>query len=266
LPRRVAPDAPVLTVVHGLSRTRNTQAEAFVAACEDRGVVLLAPSFIGPAHADYQRLGREGRGRRADLFLHACLQEVTRLTGADTTHIGLFGFSGGAQFAHRYLMAHPHRVAAAAIAAAGWYTFPDVTEKFPYGIRSTRRLPGLSFNPEEYLRVPVTVIVGEHDTATENLRNSERVVLQQGVTRVERARRWVAAMQAQAHTHGLASHIELRVLPGLAHGFASLCKEGALVAQVMDNLFGQPVQTEAGIVAPVDGRSTEETAAEGACA
>lgn len=237
-----------------------------MAACEDHGVVLLAPSFIGPAHADYQRLGREGWGRRADLFLHACLQEATQLTGADTTRIGLFGFSGGAQFAHRYLMAHPHRVSAAVIVAAGWYTFPDATEKFPNGIRSTRRLPGVSFNPEEYLRVPVTVVVGEDDTATDNVRNSERVLLQQGATRVERARRWVAAMQAQAQSHGLASRIELQVLPGMEHSFAALCKEGALVARVMASLFGQPQPTEAGVVAPVVARSAEQAAAETASA
>jgi dienelactone hydrolase len=237
LPRRAAPDAPVLTVVHGLSRTRNSQANAFVAACEERGVVLLAPSFIGPAHADYQRLGREGRGRRADLFLHACLQEVTRLTGADTSRFGLFGFSGGAQFAHRYLMAHPHRVTGAVIGASGWYTFPDPAAKFPYGLRATRRLPGLSFNPEDYLRVPVTVIVGELDTTTENLRRSDRVLQQQGPTRVERARRWVAAMQEQARAHGLPARVELQLLPGLAHGFAALCQQGALVERVLGSLF-----------------------------
>ena len=33
------------------------------------------------------------------------------------THCHLFGFSGGAQFAHRYVMAYPHRVASAVFAS-----------------------------------------------------------------------------------------------------------------------------------------------------
>ncbi len=248
VPTNGAVDAPVLVSVHGVSR-RGWQENAaiFVPACERQGVALLAPSFIGEQHANYQRLGREGRGQRADLFLHRCLQELNSLTSADTMHLWLFGHSGGAQFAHRYLMAYPHRVARAVVTAAGWYTFPDPALKFPYGIRATRRLPGVVFNPEAYLQVPVTVLVGTRDTQSRNFRSSDRVNAQQGLTRIERARNWVAAMRAQAAAYGIAPLVSLVEMAGVDHSFAELCREGALVERVFHALsdapFDAPIKT-----------------------
>jgi pimeloyl-ACP methyl ester carboxylesterase len=213
-------DAPVLVAAHGISRSWNGQAEAFVAACESLG-----------------------RGQRADLFLQNCLQEVHSLTGADVSQVRLFGHSGGAQFAHRYLMAYPHRVARAVVAGAGWYTFPDTASKFPYGIRSSRRLPGVTFNPEAYLQVPVTVMVGANDTEPHLLRGSDRVNLQQGRTRVERARNWVAAMHAQATAHGVVPRVEHVELPNAGHSFADLCRHGALIERVFSALFDATIKT-----------------------
>lgn len=249
VPTTGAIDAPLLVSVHGLSRSWIEQAEAFASACERHGVMLLAPYFVGEAHADYQRLGRAGRGERADLFMHRCLQELASLTGADTTRLALFGWSGGAQFAHRYLMAYPHRVARAVVAAAGWYTFPDTTRKFPYGIRPSRRLPGLAFDPEAYLQVPVTVVVGADDTQSENLRSTDRVNAQQGLTRVERARNWAAAMQAQAAAHGIGPQVTLLEVAGAGHSLAELCRRGALVERVFHALFDAPLD------APVESQS-----------
>lgn len=227
LPTTGTADTTVLVSVHGISRNSwIKQAEVLVPTCERHRVTLLAPSFSDQQYADYQRLGRIGRGQRADLFLHRCLAELNMMTGVDTTHIRLFGHSGGAQFVHRYLMAHPHRVDSAVVSAAGWYTFPDPTQKFPYGIRSASSLPGLSFNPESYLKVPVMVLVGTEDTEqSEDLFSSERINKQQGVTRIERARNWVAAMQAQARAHGMQSLVSLVELAGISHSLADLSRE-----------------------------------------
>lgn len=213
-----------------------------MSTCEEHGVTLLAPNFSGEQHTDYQRLGREGRGPRADLFLHRCLQELSSLTGADTTQVCMVGHSAGAQFVHRYLMAYPHRVARAAVIGAGWYTFPDPQLKYPYGIRPSRRLPGVVFDPEAYLRVPVTAIVGaDDDGAHPTLRKSDRVNTQQGQTRVARARNWVAAMRAQAAAYRIASQVNLIELRGAGHAFADLDRDGALVATVFRALFSVSV-------------------------
>jgi pimeloyl-ACP methyl ester carboxylesterase len=235
-------DSPLLVVVLGVSRHWEQQAAAFIPACERLGVTLLSPGMGGSAHEGYRSIGRQGN--RADVFLHDCLREVTLLTGLDATRFRLFGHSSGAQFAHRYLMAHPHRVESAVIAGARWYTFPDTHRKFPYGIRSTKRLPDLAFNPEQYLRVPVTVLDGTLDTKKEVFRNSEMISAWQGEHRLARARHWVAAMRKQAQAHDMPSMVELVEIEGISHLFGPFCREGRLVQRVFWSLFGATVDEE----------------------
>ena len=238
VPESAGRGAPVLVAVHGVSRNAHEQAVVFSTLCDARGAVLLVPVFTKDQHRDYQRLGRKGRGPRVDLLLHRYLSEVALLSGADVTQIRLFGFSGGAQFAHRYLMAHPHRVARAVVAASGWYTFPDRARRYPYGIRVNRSLDGVHFSPEQFLRVPVEVLVGNRDMGSTNLRSSPPLDEQQGTNRVERARRWVAAMRAAASAYGLRRRVSLTEVPDIDHSFTAFCERGALVDLVDRSLFG----------------------------
>jgi pimeloyl-ACP methyl ester carboxylesterase len=238
VPASAAPGAPVLVAVHGISRNVHEQAIVFSTLCDEQGAVLVAPVFTADQHKDYQRLGRRHRGIRVDLLLNRFLSEAASLSGADVTQIHLFGFSAGAQFAHRYLMAHPHRVARAVLVAAGWYTFPDHGRRYPYGIRPGRSLKGVIFNPERFLRVPVEVLVGDGDVGPTNLRRSERLDAQQGTNRVERARRWVAAMRAASAAFGMDPAVSLSVVPDIDHSFTWFCERGALIESVGRSLFG----------------------------
>ena len=249
VPESAVRGAPVLVAVHGVSRNAHEQAVVFSRLCDARGAVLLVPIFTKEQHRDYQRLGRKGRGPRVDLLLQRYLSEVASLSGADVTQIRLFGFSGGAQFAHRYLMAHPHRVARAVIAASGWYTFPDRARKYPYGIRVNSSLRGVHFSPEQFLRVPIDVFIGNRDTGPTNMRNSADLDAQQGANRVERARRWVAAMRTAASAYGLRRRVSLTEVPDIDHSFTAFCERGALVDLVDRSLFGRRRARSSSIVA-----------------
>lgn len=232
-----ADDAPMLASVHGISRNAYEHACLFAEYCDAHGVVLVAPHFEVGRARDYQRLGRSGRGPRADAALDAILDEAASLTGAASDRIRMFGFSGGAQFAHRYTMAHPERVAAAVVAAAGWYTLPDPSERYPYGTRRSRELPDVAFDPEEFLRVPITVIVGERDTTTLDLRSNPHLNRHQGRTRVERARCWVRAMRAAARQYRLDPLVTLEVIPDGDHSYSNLMLTGGLGDRVFAALF-----------------------------
>jgi pimeloyl-ACP methyl ester carboxylesterase len=245
IPTSGASGAPIFVAVHGLSSNPTKLARAFSDLCEATRVVMVAPVFTADRHADYQRLGRSGRGVRADLTLDRCVAEVVSLTGADARRIHLFGYSGGAQFTHRYLMAHPHRVARAVIASAGWYTFPDTQQRFPYGIRRHRSLPGVNFDPQEFLRVPITVLVGQADVGTAKLRSTARCNAQQGVNRLERARNWTGAMRTAAEAYGYEPCVSCVEVPDVDHSFATFCERGALAQRVFVALFDVSVSIAA---------------------
>lgn len=231
--------APVVVSIHGISRNADEHARLLAAYCEIHGAVLVAPLFDQDQYPDYQRLGREGRGKRADLALNLILSEVAATTGARADRVNLFGFSGGAQFAHRYAMAHPHRLAHAVLAAAGWYTFPDTTKRFPRGIRPNRHLRGVRFDAEEFLEIPMTVLVGSDDVVETGLRRGPRVDREQGVSRVERARRFVEAMKDCAAAHYMESRCRYEEIENCDHSFKRSILRSGLGERVFVAFFGE---------------------------
>ena len=64
------------------------------------------------------------------------------------------------------------------------------------------------------------------------MRSTERTIAQQGTTRVERARRWVTAMQAAALTYSLDPAVTRTEVEGVGHSFKSFCESGDLVERV----------------------------------
>ena len=247
-------DQPLLVFIHGYARRAEEHARALVPLCERLGCTLLAPHFTKEDHPRYQRLGRGHDGQRADRVLNACVED---LVGMDAPPINLAGFSGGAQFAHRYAMAHPQRVARLIAVAAGWYTLPDSTHRYPHGLRTQRTLRGYSLNPEQFLRIPISVLVGSEDTGSHNLRRSPELDARQGRTRVERARTWVTHMRLAAREHRLPSAVAYLEVPGVGHDFAEFIERGHLL-KLMDRALRDPAHQErARSVAPGSGMAAD---------
>ena len=245
LPASLHENTPLMVSVHGISRNARSHVLSFAECAEHYGVAVLAPRFSRKHFPDFQRLGRERRGCRADLALQMMLDEVHRLSGLAIDRFSLFGHSGGGQFVHRYAMAYPEQVNAIAIGAAGWYTLPDPLNKYPYGIAPNNNLPELHFNAEQFLRIPAAVFVGERDCMRDaTLRQSERVDQCQGRTRIERARNWVTAMQEAALEYGYDTNFLMDILPNCGHPFSQAVLYGGLAKQVFDFLFGK--RTHAG--------------------
>jgi len=245
LPSTSGPESRVCVLVHGMSRDPMNLVKRFRQLSEIQGVVLVAPHFTTTRHADYQRMGRDGKGIRADLTLNAVIDEVAWLTGASTQQVYMFGHSGGAQFTHRYAMAYPQRVAKAAILSAGWYTLPDVRARFPYGMRPSKRLRSVRFDLEEFLRVPITLFIGSEDITSGGVRRGKRVDAQ-GPTRLERARNWVAAMKAAAEACHLESMVTLQEIEAGGHSFKRLMSRHQLGERIFEALFGMPLRQPAG--------------------
>lgn len=239
VPRSGGANAPVFVTVHGISRNAREHAERFAPFAERYGVVLIAPYFSHERFPDYQRLGRKGKGARADVALDGIVAEVGHLTGAQTGKLFLFGYSGGAQFVHRYALAHPERVAKVVLGAAGWYTFPDPDVKYPKGIAPTKNLPDVTFDPAAFLVIPTCVLVGERDVRQDvALNKSPKIAQQQGATRLERGAHWIAAMTRAAAAHGLDTSYTFHTLPRSRHSFTKSMGRGKMGEMVFDCLFG----------------------------
>lgn len=247
VPRSEPSPQTMLVTVHGISRNAREHIEAFQSKADEYGVILVAPVFDEEAFQGYQRLlfpkpdtGRE----RADTRLQSILADASRLTGVSSERFYLFGHSGGAQFAHRYVMAYPRQVKRYAISAAGWYTPPDLATTYPYGMKPRRKRDMPELDIDAFLHIPACVLVGAGDIERdETLNQAERLDATQGRTRVERAEYWVGAMTAAARWRELETEITLQILPNAGHDFTEMAEHGRMAETVFACLFGQSMET-----------------------
>jgi pimeloyl-ACP methyl ester carboxylesterase len=227
-PQSVRRSDLVLVTVHGISRNADEHAAAFQSIADRLGCHLIAPQFDRDSFRDFQLLGLSGRGRRADHALEAALADLRRFGVDADARLVLTGYSGGAQFAHRYAMAHPRRVALLLIAAAGWYTMPDAELPFPRGC-GLGADAGTTLDPAALLRLPVLVTVGDGDIERDpGLRCDAWIDRDQGLTRVERARAWVTRLASEARRRDLTPRCRLELVAGAGHDFTAMVAAGMI--------------------------------------
>jgi pimeloyl-ACP methyl ester carboxylesterase len=248
VPASARAGAPILVSVHGISRNAREHLEMFAPLADLYGVVLLAPEFTKARFPGYQRLVPDGNGVRPDQLLLDILADAAALTGADHETPRLFGYSGGGQFVHRFVMAHPDRVAGYVVGAAGWYTFPDATLRFPLGLKKNRSLNIGGFDPDAFLTIPGAVLVGDRDNQSGSaLRESGQISDLQGESRLERGKKWVEAMRHAAQERGMVPCVTFESLPESPHSFASSMRRGSMGDRVFAHLFGEePAPCETG--------------------
>lgn len=217
-----------LCAVHGISRDAREQARLLAPAAAQFGYSIVAPLFDPVRFRGYQRLER--RVRRADAGDRLCdlLDDLAGEMGVPG-EIDLFGFSGGAQFAHRFALMHPQRVRRLAVASAGWYTMPDPGVSYPYGLAAASNGRLRTFQLEAFLSLPLLVLVGDEDNCRDApLRKRAALDLQQGSDRFARACNWHSAVsRARADRAFPSLAPQLQIMPGVGHSFASsVCRGG----------------------------------------
>lgn len=245
-PENAGPAAPVLVVVHDISRDAAGLAAAFLDECEARRITLVAPVFEVERYPNYQRLGRsrrsEDRGRFADDALEAIVDDAMRRRGGegDAVPVHIYGHGAGGRFAMRFAMAHPQRAAAAAFSDAGSYTLPDAERRFPQGIAPGQKRSDLRFEPERFLRVPMTAIEAPSAPADEGGPRLEEVPRDDATTTRRRGRDWVHAMNEAAASAALAPVAVHHTVDEPVDGFDAWYREHELPARVCEALLGPP--------------------------
>lgn len=228
IPASAGPRSEMLVLVHGITRNAAEYISRFRDPADAHGLILVAPLFTKRRFGQYQQVVAGRRRIRADLALFDILDEIGRMTGADTSRVHLFGYSGGAQFVHRFAMFHPARCASISVAAAGWYTMPDDSLDYPLG------MAGMGFDKRAFLAIDRLVLVGEEDRARdESLRTSAELDALQGRTRVARAYAWADAMAAEAERLGGGGRAFFEIIPGAGHAFGDPATLRVLPAAVI---------------------------------
>jgi pimeloyl-ACP methyl ester carboxylesterase len=158
---------PLLVFIHGTLRDDSYIDRGLIPFAESTPCAILAPLFPagldGSMDLDSYKLLRSAT-LRSDLALLDMLNEVAhRWPGIDTTKIFLMGYSGGAQFAHRFLYLYPERLAAVSIGAPGNVTVLDHSISWPAGIANVEELFGTRVDKTLIKQVKIQLVVGDAD-------------------------------------------------------------------------------------------------------
>lgn len=226
-----------LVLVHGSGRGAARQFRAFLPGAIAQGVPLIAPVFARERFPRYQSLaGVDGPLSAMDALI-STLDDVATCLPVSTDRVDLFGFSGGAQFVHRFAMLCPSRVLRGVVAAAGWYTYLDSSRPFPRGVGPGPDSSGRPAAVEAFLRIPLHVLVGERDVERDaGLRTGESIDRRQGPDRLTRALRWMDHLEAAAHLYGLPPSVSFDLLADTGHSFTEAVERGGLVSRTLEFL------------------------------
>ncbi len=212
--------AAVLVAVHGSGRGNQAIRDAFMPLADALGVIVLAPLFpcgiVDPLDRDnYKYI--EYEGIRFDLVVLAMLAEVNSRYGVPVERVSMFGFSGGAHFAHRFLYLHPERLDAVSVCAPGSPTLLDHSRDWWVGVGDLEARFGRQLDQAALRRVAVHLAVGADDTDTHEITHATGSphwmtgANDSGGTRVERLKMLAASL----HAGGVAAEID--ILPGVRH-------------------------------------------------
>lgn len=245
IPANIDPSCPPLLALHGISRNVAAISAHFAPACLARGQILIVPRFKAKHWPHFQQIGAV----RADRALLELLSNVQDLGYAQTAKIDLFGYSGGAQLAHRFAMLYPNRIDTLHVAAAGWYCLPNTSLAFPMGlglglgfgcdlasangtpdrkmIRNQQIASLARVQLDAFLKLRFRIYVGDQDDARDPaLRTSPLLDLAQGKTRRARARAYAQSLSMAAQDIGITPDVALSELPGCAHSFRDCAAAG----------------------------------------
>ena len=235
---------PPVVVVHGIQRQVENMAQLMKSRAAEIERTIILPHFD---LRHWKRYQQAACASRSDIALLSLMNALLREGRVAKGRYDLSGFSGGAQFAHRFAWMHPNAVNRVCLTAPGWLTFPDARVAWPYGTGATQARRGvagywLQANLHRFLDREIVVRVGAEDTMRDaNLRAGPAIDAQQGRTRVDRAHNWVRAMRHAADKVGLRHRISFEILEGCGHSF-----EACVLQARLDQMFAVPTNTSAG--------------------
>ncbi|MDE2945704.1 MAG: alpha/beta hydrolase [Chloroflexota bacterium] len=156
----------ICVYVHGTYRDAAFYRDQLTDFAVRNQALLVCPLFpaglIEPRDVENYKLLRFHE-IRYDRILLGMLDEISQRYAVPCERFMLGGFSGGAQFAHRFAYFHAERLSALSLAAPGRVTLLDESLDWWSGVRDAERLFGRAIDIAALRRLPIQLLVGEND-------------------------------------------------------------------------------------------------------
>ncbi|MCE7990527.1 MAG: hypothetical protein HEP71_01050 [Roseivirga sp.] len=194
----------IVFVMHGGGRNAKDYLRAWTRMADEHNLLIIAPEFASKfsdiTTNDYQEGNlftffgtRNPREEWAYTVVENVFDHIKSANDISNEHYDIFGHSAGGQFVHRMLMLLPEaRIETAVAANAGFYTFPDESLKFPYGLRHSGTESESQM--QQAYQKKLIILLGELDNDPElGIFRTTEMAMQQGAHRLERGSRFYKA-------------------------------------------------------------------------
>lgn len=235
VPTNLVENSPILLVFHGNNRDAAPSRDALIAKADKLGFAVLVPEFSRALfpNSDQYHLGNifEDGDRPSPQTMNPMeewtfslidplFEHFKNLTGLTNPTYDILGHSAGGQVAHRYIYfwnnARFNRVVAS---ASGWYTMPDRSIEFPYGLEKS---PAEQLPYNAMFSVPLTVLIGtaDNDPNAASLRHTTEADAQ-GSNRLARAQFFFQQSAATAQANNSNFAWQYKTMNNVGHDFTA---------------------------------------------
>jgi poly(3-hydroxybutyrate) depolymerase len=218
-PRACDSTCPMLITLHGALRKASDMRDYWELLADRYKFLVVTPEFTEEKYpGDAYALGGIGTDQAKEKWVIATIEHLFDEMRDGQPGYVLFGYSAGAQVAHRLALLRPdNRATAIVVANAGWYTSPEFRKdkgasSFPLSLIGT---PATDSDVRKALSRRLVVLVGENDNDPEaiDMGKSDGAV-KQGGSRQERGENFFKAATTLATELGTKFAWELDEPPG----------------------------------------------------
>lgn len=224
---------PIVMSFHGANRNGDAYRDYWISMADANDFMVFAPEF---SSSNYPGLGDNylmanifddgdnpspSTYNNPDQWTFSVLDPlfdyiVADISGNQQAYNG-WGHSGGAQFLHRFVLYLPNsKLDVAVCSNAGWYTVPENSVSFPYGILNGE-LPVSNLNNAFSKMLIIHLGQNDNDPNSPGLRHNSVVDNQQGLHRLERGQYFFNTSQSEAMNLGFSFNWEKHEVAGVGH-------------------------------------------------
>lgn len=250
---------PILMSFHGGSRNGDDYRDYWISMANANNFMVFAPEFSSanyPGLGDNYLMGNifdDGDNPSSSTFnnpdewtfsvLDPIFDAIKSDINGTQQAYNAWGHSGGAQFLHRFVMYMPNSQLDIAVCSnAGWYTVPENSVSFPYGILNGQ-LPQGNLVPAFSGKLIVHLGQNDTDPNSPGLRHNTIVDNQQGLHRYERGQYFFDTSQSKAQNLNTLFNWEKQEVPNVGHD-PQLMANDALPYVLMSTLSAQGFQSK----------------------
>ncbi len=237
LPEGDYSNMPIVFVHHGNTRNGAEYRDAWIASAANYGFLVVAPEFSEedyPGSLYYMTGFVQDAGGNLNpesewtfSVIEPLFEFIQQDIGSGVSNFDMFGHSAGAQFVHRFTLFTSTTSLNRAISAnAGWYTVPDISIDFPYGLDGSPA--GLLEMSTFFSRNLIVHLGQDDDDPNDPILNTTDGANAQGPHRYARGLHFFSESQAICTSNSLPFAWTKVEVPNVGHDFETMSTKAAM--------------------------------------